>query len=187
MPDRTAVHLLPAPLRTLFSLLDAVPQPSEERRFLVAVQGSPDSVAEPEAAEPGEAKDAAEEEGEEEGEPTRRAHKRARTSAEVHPMSVLLELHARGTKAAAIVFEFHPSRGTVVPRVEDDGDATLLHGVLGEGAPDAAAGDEEEDADAAAAAPVVLQWAQKLAGLDGAADAAHAAAVVAALLAAVDR
>ena len=186
--DRSAVHLLPAALRTVFAALDGVAQPaSEERRFVVSVQGSPDLTAEAEpaaeAAEPGEAK-----EEEEDAETGRRSAKRARTGDGVHPMSVLLELHARGSKQAAVVFELYPSRGLVVPRVED-GDAALLDGILGESLTDAVGGEEGEAAPSLseAAAHPVLAWAQKLAGIEGAADAAHAGAVVAALHAAASR
>jgi hypothetical protein len=132
-------------------------------------------------AEPGEAKE--EEADEEDAEPARHA-KRARLGPEAHPMSVLLQLHAKdGATKAAIVFELWPSRGVVVPRVEE-GDAALLAGILGEGAAEAAPPGADEGEASAAAPPAVLHWAQKLAGLDGGAtDAAHAAAVVAALLA----
>jgi hypothetical protein len=193
--DRSAVHLLPAALRALFAALDGVAQPaSEDRRFVLSVQGSPDLTAEAEpaaeeaaaeAAEPGEAKDE-EDDGETGG---RRNAKRARTGDGVHPMSVLLELHARGSRQAAVVFEFLPSRGLVVPRVED-GDAALLDGILGESFADAVGGEEGEAAPSpteAAAQTPVLSWAQKLAGIEGVADAAHAAAVVAALFAAASR
>ena len=181
--DRSAVHLLPAPLRAVFAALDGVAQPSsEERRFVVSVQGSPDLTAEAEptevAAEVAEAKEEEEEDG-------RRSAKRARIGDGVHPMSVLLELHARGSKLAAVVFEFVPSRGLVVPRVED-GDAALLDGILGESLTEAAGGEEGEAppsvSEAAAQLPV-LSWAQKLA--EG--DAAHAGAVMAALHAAASR
>ena len=185
--DRSAVHLLPAALRAVFAALDGVAQPSsEERRFVVSVQGSPDLTADAEpveVAEPGEAKE------EDEPEEGRRSAKRARIGDGVHPMSVLLELHARGSKRASVVFEYLPSRGLVVPRV-DDGDAALLDGILGESLTDAAGGEEGEAApslsEAAAHLPV-LSWAQKLAGVEGSADAAHAAAVVDALHAAASR
>ncbi len=194
--DRSAVHLLPAALRSLFAALDGVAQPaSEDRRFVLSVQGSPDLTAEAEpaaeeaaaeAAEPGEAKEE-EDDGETGG---RRNAKRARTDDGVHPMSVLLELHARGSRQAAVVFEFLPSRGLVAPRVED-GDAALLDGILGESfLADAAGGEEGEAAPSpteAAAQTPVLSWAQKLAGIEGVADAAHASAVVAALFAAASR
>jgi hypothetical protein len=183
--DRTAVHLLPTALRALFSALDTVAQQqvSEERRIVVSVQGSPDLAAEAElAADAVEAGEVQEEEEEE-----RRSTKRARTGDDgVHPMSVLLELHARGSKRAGVVFELVPSRGLVVPRVED-GDAALLDGILGESLTEAAGGGEEGEAapaDDALGSLVQLTWVQKLAGLEGSPDPAHAVAVVAALHAA---
>ena len=186
--DRTAVHLLPAALRTLFSALDAVAQQhvSEERRILVSVQGSPDLAAEAEpAADAVEAGEVQDEEDEE-----RRSTKRARTGDDgVHPMSVLLELHARGSKRAGIVFELVPSRGLVAARVED-GDAALLDGILGESLVEAAGGGEEGEAapvEDGLGSLVQLAWVQKLAGLDGSPEPAHAEAVVAALHAAAMR
>ena len=187
--DRSAVHLLPAALRSLFSALDSVAQQhiSEERRIVVSVQGSPDLAAEAEpvadAVEAGEVQEEEEEGG-------RRSTKRARTGDDgVHPMSVLLELHARGSKRAGVVFEFVPSRGLVVSRVEDDGDAALLDGILGESLTDAAGGGEEGEAAPSGALVTQphLTWVQKLAGLEGTPDPAHAEAVVAALHAAALR
>ena len=189
--DRTAVRLLPAALRSLFSALDTVAQQhvSEERRIVLSVQGSPDLAAGAEpAADAVEAEPAADavEAGEmqDEEEEGRRSTKRARTGDDgVHPMSVLLELHARGSKRAGVVFEFVPSRGLVVPRIEDDGDAALLDGILGESLSEAAGGGEEGEAapsDALVTHPR-LTWVQKLAGLEGSPDPAHAEAVVAAL------
>jgi hypothetical protein len=47
MPDRTAVHLLPAPLRAVFTALDSAPASSgDERRCVVSVLGSSDAGAE---------------------------------------------------------------------------------------------------------------------------------------------
>jgi hypothetical protein len=95
-------------------------------------------------------------------------------------MSVLLELLRKsGGTLAAVAFDFIPLQNLVVPRVED-GDAALLQGIMGE---DALPPRDEEDG-GGSAGPVSLHWAQKLAGLDGASDAAHASAVIAALLAA---
>ena len=182
--DRTAVHLLPAALRTLFSVLDAVAQQpgSEERRIVVSVQGTPDLASEAEPA--ADVAEAGEVQEEEEG---RRSTKRARTGdGGVHPMSVLLELHARGSKRAGIAFEFVPSRGLVVPRMED-GDAALLDGILGESLTDVAGGGEDGEAAPSAALVNRLSWVQKLAGLDGSPEPAHAEAVVAALHAAALR
>jgi hypothetical protein len=88
-------------------------------------------------------------------------------------------------KAALLVFEWHPSRGILV-RVEE-GEAAVLQGILGESDAAEPAGGGEDEGEVRAG-PSTLHWAQKLAGLDsggGGADAGHAAAVVAALLAKV--
>jgi hypothetical protein len=209
LPDRTSVNLLPPPLRATFAALDGVAQPGDGKRFMVSVLGTPDAVgyvarcaarvaaaservpprparrrlSAEGAPEPGEAGEAREE-ADEEDESARRGAKRARAGPEVHPMSVLLSLeHVKEgtTSQAVLAFEWHPSRGILVPRVEE-GDATvLLQGILGEDAAEAAGGGDEGEV---SGGPSTLHWAQKLAGLDsGGADAGHAAAVVAALLA----